>query len=309
MAFEVLSPAWDTTAIATKALYAFGQVGIIDDSSFLRYQSDSTNFTVANIADVTVANTDPGATLSGVGATQTAITLTPDRKLSASKDIPYEVLWQHSSASPDEYAMTIGRNLRQNFEKRLQLLVAKNAASQVTFDKDASTSSERIAAMEKMLQDISYNFDNNEIDPSDRFVYLDPLPFTWCASVPGVVSGDFIGQAALVNGGTRRPFQEFNYLGMRVRSFKGFFRVNKSSDTNLDTKYRQNMASMGSPSGACYGIAYHKSALAVNYIKDIEIMLDKLPGTGSWLLSGFMNVATGLPRDGVAGATQVIIGN
>lgn len=311
MAFEVLTTAWDTQAIAAQALQQFNNVGIIDDSSFLRFQSGTTNFVVPNVANVTASYTSPGATLSGVGSTETSVILTPDSKISASIDIPYEVLWTHNGVSPDTFAQTIGTNLRKKFEMSLQLLIAKNAPTQVTFDKDAtaSTSPTQTAVAEKLLQDISYNFDANEIDPNDRFVYLHPLPFTWCASVPGIRSGDYIGTDAVNRNGNQRPFQEFMYLGMRVRSYVGKFLTNAASDTTFDSKYRQNMASMGSPAGGCYGIAYHRSALAVNYFQPIEVMVDKLPGTGSWLLSGFMQAATGLPRGSTAGSSMVIIGN
>lgn len=311
MSFEVLSTAWDTQAIAAQALNQFNQVGIIDDSSFLRFQSNTTNFVVPNVANVTASYTSPGATLSGVGSTETSVILTPDTKISASIDIPYEVLWTHSGVGPETYSQSIGNNLRKKFEMSLQMLVAANAPTQVTFDKDAtaSTSPTQTAVAEKLMQDISYNFDANEIDPNDRFVFLHPLAFTWCASVPGIRSGDFIGTNSVNGNGNQRPFQEFMYLGMRVRSYVGKFLTNASSDTTFASKYRTNLASAGSPAGGVYGIAYHKSALAVNYFQQIEVMLDNLPQTGSWLLTGVMQAATGLPRGSTAGSSMVIVGN
>lgn len=287
---------WDAKLFQTEVIKAFVEAGKIDDSWYLRTNSNSASVLYGNMAAMTVKNAADGSDLADAGSTETGTTITSDNPLKVWNYIPLSALSTHGETNVvSQYASMFGAQLRESYETELANLLTTSSPTTITFNDDTGYTGSDVA---DALRDVSKTFDINKVPTIDRYVLLHPTYFTAMYNVAGVRSADYIS-----GGDNSKPFNEMNFLGMRVRSAVLGFNVDNSANTNLDSKYRTNL------SGATpvWGVAWCKSALAVNFYENITITDDLIPQKDAILVKARMLVGTGLTRG--AGSRIIIKGD
>lgn len=308
--FETLTGV-NETMLSQMVLADFLQAGSVTDDTFLRSSIRANTVRQMVYDRSTTAHTDPGTDITTLSTSQANeyIDITPDVRIESTRMVSKEQVLINGNFNPLDIANIMAVDIRRQFENAMILLGCGNSTSQVTFDKDASTRDTKKAEAEAVLISLDENFNTNDIPTGDRFAWIHPSLFTWMSYVDGVVNGDLTGQAYTDrSGGSRAPFQEKQWHGMTLRSFSGPFKTNFSSNTSYATKYRQNLAARGSPSGAVYGLAVHRTAWAANFFNEVEVRIPYIEHKKTWAITGDLLVGTGITRT-QAGAIQLIVGN
>ena len=292
---------WDSKLFATDVLKAFVEAGRIPDDSFMRSNTNESQIVYGNMASITVKNTADNVDLADAGATETSTIISADLPLKGWVYIPKSAITTHGSASVvSNYAMMLGQNLREQFEKRISNLVATSSPTSVAFDDELTTATGLGAAVAEALVTVVKNFDAGNVPNDGRICLLHPTYFTTLWNQAGMRSSDYIQGVD-----NAKPFSEINFLGMRVRSFNGNFGTDTSADTNYDSKYRINMSN--ATGNKCWGVAWQRSALAVNYYEMPTVEDGEVFHKDSILVKGRVLIGTGLTRS--APARQIIVGD
>lgn len=292
---------WDTRQFASDVILAFSEAGKIPMDSYIRKNTNESLVVFGQTSAVTVANVADGTALADAGGSESAVTIQADNPLKAWVYIPTSVISTHGSVNAlSNYATEIGSRLREKLDYRLINLLATSSPTSVPFDDEAATDALMAVEIATALKTVAKNFDIAKTPVDGRFVALHPTYFTTLYQVAGIRSGDFITGAD-----NAKPFQSLNFMGMTVISFVGNFGVDTSADTAYDTKYRINMSV--ATGNKCWGVAWHRSALGVNYYEMPTVTEDFIPKEDQWLVKGRCLPGTGLLRG--AGYRQIIVGD
>jgi hypothetical protein len=293
---SVVLTGWDSKQFANDVIKAFVEANKIDDSWYMRTMSKQASVVYGNIAAVTAKNSADGSELADAGNTETGTSITADNPLKVWNYIPLSAINTHGDSNVvAQYAQHLGIALRNAYELELANFLTTSSPTSITFNDDVGRTGQDIA---DALRDVAKTFDANNVPTVGRYVLLHPTYFYDMYNVAGVRSGDYISGAD-----NSKPFQEMNFLGMRVRSATLGFNTDNSANTNLDSKYRTNLAG-ATPT---WGVAWHQSSLGVNWYEAPSISDDLIADKDAILVKARMQIGTGLTRG--AGSRIKLVGD
>lgn len=260
---------YDDKIFAADLVKAFVETASVGDNSIIRTNSQDSSIQYGSMALPAAQNLADGTTLSDTTTTEGGNTLSADSPIKNWVFIPKSALETHGFVNIiSNYADLMGQGLREAVDVRLTNLIAKSAAATggaqvITFDNEAAAGSAYGQAVADCIDAVVVAMDTAKVPQNDRYMCVHPSFLAGLYQIAGFRSGDFVTPGGVDN---RLPMNTLKFRGLNITSGVLKFKTDTSADSTLATKYQYNGAGTGA--NQTYGVAWHKSAVAINYFAE-----------------------------------------